>query len=458
MKSPLFHLRTSRLRASLLAVSLACGCSAAPTPAGAGGASAGGSSAGGIGGTGGSADSGTAAGVSVHWVEPAANASLSGTARFRFSGHGFLNVEVKRNGTTISPCTVSADHASAVCNVDTTRLPNGPLTLTAHAWDSPPSTAFVHDADAGPRSFTIANTSTPPPSGWGDFIGVCAYSKDDFPLLQSLGIQHVRYDRPSPAIIDAGRQYGIEVLPIADYGFTDLSGQSSDKYPPLPEHRAAWAKRMVDIWRGMSRPPPVIEVWNEPWHVNFWKPRPNAADYLELVKAFAREAWAVWPNVTLLVSADEGDGTYKFRNELLEADTAKFLTDRRILPTTHNYVEGRTPTTVTGSPCDWDLNRFNCAYDTFKAHGHPDPKVWVTEFGWESNTAGGNSHHATVSEALHASYHVDALRLFRSSGKVAKAYSFFVKRNDPWNYNWLRPDNSQKPVCAAVKNLIQSGG
>ena len=330
------------MRSSLLLVlALADGCSAGPTPGGTGGSSNGGSSPGGSAGTAGSGGA-PLPGVSVQWVEPAAGATLTGTARFRFSGHGFLNVEVKRDGATISYCTVSADRTSALCDVNTTQLPNGAITRTAHAWDSPPGTAFTHDADAGPRTFTVANTPTPP-SGWGDFIGVCAYTKDDFPLLQSLGIKHVRYDRPSPAIIDAGRQYGIEVLPIANYGFTDLSGQSSDKYPPLPEHRATWAKRMVDTWRGMSRPPPVIEVWNEPWHVNFWKPRPHAGDYLELVKAFAREAWAVWPNVTLLVSADWGDGTYRFREELLKADTAKFLTDRRILPTTHNYVEGRPP-------------------------------------------------------------------------------------------------------------------
>jgi len=448
MSSTLAKPWASKLGALLLAASFAYGCSAGPTPAGVGGASSGGA-AGGV-------DSGVpTAAVSVQWVEPAANARLTGSMRFRFSGRGFLNVEIKHNGTTVSTCTVSADHTSATADVDTTRLPNGAVTLTAHAWDSPPGQPFVNDADAGPRTFTIANT-TPQPSGWGEFIGVCAYTKDDFPLLQSLGIKNVRYDRPTPAIIDAGRQYGIEVLPIANYGFTDLSGQNDDKYPPLPQNRAEWAKRMVDTWRSMSRPPPVIEVWNEPWHSGFWKPRPNAADFLELFKAFAREAWAVWPNVTLLVSADEGDGTYKFRDELLKADTAHFLNDRRILPTTHNYVEGRTPTQVTSSPCSWDLNRYECAYNAFKAHGHPDPKVWVTEFGWESSTAGGTSAVTPVSEAQQASYHIDALRLFRSSGKVAKAYSFFVKRNDPWNYNWLRPDNSQKPVCSSVKTLIQS--
>jgi hypothetical protein len=394
--------------------------------------------------------------VSVRWVEPAPNARLQGTARFRLSGRGFLNVEIKQNGATIATCNVSADRTSAVADVDTTRLSNGPVTLTAHAWDSLAGQPFEHDADAGPLTVTVANPA-PQVTPWGEFTGACAYAKEDFPTLQALGVKNARWDRPSAAIIEAGRGYGVEVLPIADYGFPDLSGQSDYKYPPLPQHRAEWARRMVDTWRAMPNPPRVIEVWNEPWHKAFWPPKPDAAAYLELVKAFAREAWAVWPQVTLLVSADEGDGTYAFRDELLKADTAGFLNDRRILPTTHNYVEGRTPTTVTGQPCSWDLDRFECAYSAFKAHGHPDPKVWVTEFGWESNTAGGTNAVTPVSEAMQASHTTDALRLFRSSGKVAKAFAFFLKRNDPWNYNWLRPDNTQKPVCNAVKTLITSG-
>src|SRR6185503_2252690 len=100
----------------------------------------------------------------------------------------------------------------------------------------------------------------------------------------------------------------------------------------------------------MQNPPRVIEVWNEPWLTGFWQPGPDAPAYLELVKAFAAEAWAVWPDVRLLVSADQGDGKYEFRKALLAADTGGFLNDARISPTTHDYVEGRTPTEVTGTP------------------------------------------------------------------------------------------------------------
>ncbi len=41
--------------------------------------------------------------------------------------------------------------------------------------------------------------------------------------------------------------------------------------------------------------------------------------------------------------------------------------------------------------------------------------------------------------------------------KQVKRGTFMFNRNDPWNYNWLRPDNSQKPVCSSVKALIASG-
>jgi hypothetical protein len=28
------------------------------------------------------------------------------------------------------------------------------------------------------------------------------------------------------------------------------------------------------------------------------------------------------------------------------------------------------------------------------------------------------------------------------------------KRNDGWSYNWLRPDNSEKPIATAVRDYI----
>jgi hypothetical protein len=313
---------------------------------------------------------------------------------------------------------------------------------------SKPSDAGGPPIDAGSPPIDVIPT--------GAFVaGVCAYSTKDFQRIAAMGVKGARMDRPSPAIIESARTFGIEVLPIAAYGFPDLSGSSDYQIPPLPQNRGAWAKRMVDTWRSMKVPPRVIEVWNEPWGL-FWKPKPDPAAYLELVKAFATEAWGVWPNLTILVSADDGSAQYAtWRKDLLAADTGGLLKDPRILPTTHNYEEGRAPTAVTKNPCSWDLDRYKCAYNDFKAHGHPDPQVWVTEYGWETNTpAPGYSNHATISEQQQADYHLQALEIFRKSGMVAGAYSYMVQSNQNWNYNWLRPDNSEKPITSAIKSYM----
>jgi hypothetical protein len=283
-----------------------------------------------------------------------------------------------------------------------------------------------------------------------EFIGVCAYRPTDLDLIASLGVKHVRMDNPSAATIDLARSKGLEVLPIADYNpWTDTrpAGASSDKYlPDTDAKRQLWAQRMVAQWAGMASPPKVLEVWNEPWLTGFSEDGINAASYLALVKAFAAEAWKVWPGATILVASDTmGTDSYPWRQNLLAADTGQFLTDPRVLPTTHNYIEGRTPTQVTASPCAWDLDRYKCAYTDWKAHGHADPQVWVTEFGWESGVVG---------EANQAAYTRQAFQSFKSSGMVAAAFTFFLKSNDAWSYNWLRTDNTQKPVTAAVKEML----
>lgn len=287
-------------------------------------------------------------------------------------------------------------------------------------------------------------------------VGVCAYKPSDFYRISRVGLRHARVDRPTAGMISYAWSFRVEVLPVAMGSTSDLSGTNNSQDPPLPQHYAEWSRRMVDLWRTMDKPPRRIEVWNEPWHRAFWGGQPNPAAYLQLVKAFAAEAWSVWPGVVLLVSADSGMSEYPtFRRDLLAADTTGFLNDPRILPTTHPYVEGRTPHAETGSGCTYDLDRFECAYEDFKAHGHPSPRVWITEFGWESNTpAPGYTAFSAVSENEQASYTITALEQFRSSNMVAGAFAFMLKTNDNWNFNLLRPDNSDKPVIQTLRQYL----
>lgn len=306
----------------------------------------------------------------------------------------------------------------------------------------------------GSATGTSAATGTiqaaPPDAGWSGVVGVNAYRTSDFAQIAASGVKRVRVDHPSATDFAVAAGSGVDVLPIADYEpWPDLNGGKGDKYPPLPANYKTWSDRMIAQWQSLAKPPTAIEVWNEPWLTTFWQPTPDPIAYYNLVRVFAGEAWKVWPTVKILVSADtvgstNTTGTNLWRQYLLAADTDGFLNDPRIQPTTHNYVEGRTPTTVTTKPCYWDLDRFKCAYNDFKAHGHPDPKVWVTEYGWESGVVG---------EQNQASYVTQALSIFKNSGMVAATYSYFFKTNESLSYNWLRPDNSAKPVLTAVKSL-----
>ncbi|MDX6504099.1 MAG: polysaccharide biosynthesis protein PslG [Gaiellaceae bacterium] len=382
----------------------------------------------------------------------ASGATLSGSLAWTATTTGKTTAKVEffidgvlKTSEALAPYVFNGDGGVLV----TTTLTNGSHTLMVKATATDATTATVSSTVTVSNS-TPAPAPAPSPTAFGSFVGIDAYRTTDFAPLAGLGVKNARMDNPSAATIVSARTYGIEVLPIVDYEpWADLNGGAGDKTPPFPQYYGTWAKRMVDQWRTMASPPKVFEVWNEPWLTSFWAPSPNASAYLGLVKAFATEAWSVWPTATILVSADSfGTASYPWRKTLLAADTTGFLNDPRILPTTHNYVEGRTPTQVTSNPCAWDMDRYKCAYSDFKAHGHPNPQVWITEFGWESGVVG---------EANQAAYTKQAYASFKSSGMVAKAYSFFLKSNDTWSYNWLRTDNTQKPVAPAVQQLIASG-
>src|SRR5262245_13104349 len=95
--------------------------------------------------------------VRVSWASPGANAQISGRATLTLSGQGFRNVELFRDGRFLTRATVTTDGTRATATVDTSQLANGPLTLSAHAWNSPPGTSFTSEGDAGARTFTVNN-------------------------------------------------------------------------------------------------------------------------------------------------------------------------------------------------------------------------------------------------------------------------------------------------------------
>ena len=97
------------------------------------------------------------AGVFVEWVSPADGSVVENPTSLVFRGRSMVNVEVFRNGQFVARATVDPSGSSAKATLERGVLADGPATLTAHAWNSPPGTPFTDDADAGARSFTIDN-------------------------------------------------------------------------------------------------------------------------------------------------------------------------------------------------------------------------------------------------------------------------------------------------------------
>ena len=107
----------------------------------------------------------TASPVTLQWTSPADGATVEGPAAvLELTGQGLVNVELFAGGRLVTRATVAPDGHRATATLDTTAMPDGRVTLTAHGWNSPAGTPFTSEADAGARTFTIANAGGGPPA------------------------------------------------------------------------------------------------------------------------------------------------------------------------------------------------------------------------------------------------------------------------------------------------------
>jgi hypothetical protein len=220
-----------------------------------------------------------------------------------------------------------------------------------------------------------------------------------------------------------------------------------DHYPP--NDFGAWATKVVQPLTGNLDVIEAVQPWNEPFNT-FWAPKPNPAEYLRLVMSLAPKVWSIAPELPVVVCLDYwqgGTGSGRWDSALLAADTTKFLTDPRVRFSAHCYCQESSPQTNRGA--GWSFDRYKLAHDAALAHGHPNPQIWVTEWGWD--TPGGSETYP-VSEALQAQYVVDGIKMMQASGIVERAFVYQWKADD-W-YGLMKPDGTPRPVCAAVKALV----
>lgn len=99
------------------------------------------------------------------WSAPAAGAALSGLVRIEVRGYDMRNVELlPASGylPRLGVFNITGDRTVAWLDLDTTKLPNGPINVRASAFDVPPGQAGAREIVAMPaRTWNISNAAPP---------------------------------------------------------------------------------------------------------------------------------------------------------------------------------------------------------------------------------------------------------------------------------------------------------
>jgi polysaccharide biosynthesis protein PslG len=205
-------------------------------------------------------------------------------------------------------------------------------------------------------------------------------------------------------VVGAAARNGIRVF--ATVYSSPTWAEPTPEYPPLGSRlgqfeafaRAA-ARRYGSngsFWRDHPDLPkvPIVDwqVWNEPNSPLFWKPTPDAGDYLVLLRGFDTAVEGVDPNARIvlggLFTTPRGGITLDDFMAQLYADGAQGLFDAAAI---HPYA---------ANP-EKALDYTKQLRDAMDTAGDSDSGIWLTEVGWAS---GGQPSGLTVGPDRQAEY------------------------------------------------------
>jgi hypothetical protein len=264
---------------------------------------------------------------------------------------------------------------------------------------------------------------------------------------------------------------GVDVLGVIAYSAEWAASGPTAYHPPRdPNAYANFCAQLVarygpggSFWAAnpnlAPRPLTAVEIWNEPWLHHFWRPNPDPAAYLRLVRAASAAIRAANPAVKILLSAD----VFQMRADTSQSvDWFRLLAeqDPQLLRTevdaysVHLYTEDRSPFDARTEQ-RWRFDRALITKDIADRAGASHP-LWITEFGWTTDAGDGDP----VSEAAQAAHTRDALRVAVEEwgGFVERSFLYYwgdPARDYTRGYSPLRPDGSPKPLWDALASLTR---
>ena len=226
----------------------------------------------------------------------------------------------------------------------------------------------------------------------------------------------------------------------------------SDKWgPDTPRRRAAYAafaRATATRYLGMVS---AYELWNEPNVAMFWRPAPDVADYVALVRSAYARIKAVDPNALVLAGA-----TAPAPNRRNRIDEVTFV--RRAYEygvagsfdawSHHPY---STPLRPSGPHADNSWFQMCCGApsirSTMDANGDAGKRIWGTEFGAPTNR---------VSAAEQAAQIREAYTVWRSYAWAGVLFAYTLRDDTGFSgdtYGLLRADWTPKPAFAAYEDV-----
>jgi polysaccharide biosynthesis protein PslG len=262
--------------------------------------------------------------------------------------------------------------------------------------------------------------------------------------------------------VEQARAAGLEVeMPIADgvpywasgdpNKYQDSSGYHYNRFyrPTSFQDYAEFVAWVVNRYKGLGVH--VFEVWNEPNNPGFWPSGPNAASYVEMLKATYPAIKQADPSSTVLMGG-LSKSDYNYLQAIYEAGGAPYFDAVNVHPYTGSvdptscWQQSGTSKNAIDAFCGVEE-----VYNTMVRNGDGAKKVWLTEFGYStySGTYG-------VSEAEQAEYLTKAYAK-AATWPYVQALFWYQFRNWSSSNEWLSnlglvsSSFIEKPAYAAFK-------
>jgi polysaccharide biosynthesis protein PslG len=308
-------------------------------------------------------------------------------------------------------------------------------------------------------------------------------------LLHDTGVRWVRLNVSWAALEEHGKgAYNAGMLADVDYAVDAATGAGLKVLMPLlevpywassdPQKTAAggsrsWNRywkpsRMADyadafeylVRRYSARGVHHYQVWNEPNHPRFWPSGIDAGAYVQMLRAAAPAIRAADPTAKVVLGAPSAND-YPFLERAYAAG-ARGLFD---IAAVHPYVGSVDPrlcwnqagTTRRAIHAFCGIEEIHAVME---AAGDGELPLWLTEFGWSTNSGAYGVTEAQQAEYLKAAY--AKLAEWRYV-EVAFWYTFrnvFFRGEDPadWEANTgvVRVDFSPKPAYAALRDVAMA--